>query len=192
MSSILYYSNYCDPSKKLLFELSRSKIKDDIHFVCIDNRKEGDKKTIHILLANGQKLLLPPSVNKVPALLLLNRGHQVLFGNEIYNHLKTKMNNFKKQATNNNQEPLAFSIYEMGSTLSDNYSYLDQTADDLSAKGKGGLRILHNYVTLDTYCPIETPPESYVPDKIGDVDLGKIQQRRNKDIEKYNVKRLKN
>ena len=29
MSCILYYSNYCKPSKKLLFELSKSKIKED-------------------------------------------------------------------------------------------------------------------------------------------------------------------
>ena len=193
MSSILYYSNYCEPSKKLLFTLSRSKIKEDIHFVCIDKRVKGPKEETHILLENGQKLLLPPTVVKVPALLLLFRGHQVLFGKEIYTHLKQKMDHSKTVATQNNQEPLAFSTYEMGNTLSDNYSYLDLTAADLSAKGDGGLRILHNYVTLDANtCPIETPPESYVPDKIGNVDLGKIQMKRNLDIEKYNVKKLKN
>jgi hypothetical protein len=191
MSSILYYSNYCDPSKKLIFELSRSKVKDEIHFVCIDHRVKGPKDTTHIILDNGQKLLLPDTVIKVPALLLLFRGHQVLFGDEIYKHLKQRMNKFTQEATQNNQEPLAFSFSEMGSNLSDNYSYLDQTADDLSAKGKGGLRILHNYVTLDSKCPIETPPESYVPDKIGNVDLGKIQMKRNEDIEKYNVNKLK-
>ena len=191
MSSILYYSNFCEPSKKLLFELSRSKIKEDIHFVCIDNREKGPENATHILLSNGQKLLLPPQVVKVPALLLLFRGHQVLFGKEIYTHLKEKMDHVKTVATQNNQEPLAFSIYEMGNTLSDNYSYLDLNSDDLSAKGNGGLRILHNYVTLDATCPIETPPESYVPDKIGNVDLGKIQMKRNQDIEKYNVNKLK-
>ena len=55
MSSILYYSNYCDPSKKLLFELSRSKIKEELHFVCIDNREKGPKNSTHIILENGQK-----------------------------------------------------------------------------------------------------------------------------------------
>jgi hypothetical protein len=188
MSSILYYSNYCDPSKKLLFELSRSKIKEDIHFVCIDKREKGPKDEMHIILPNGQKLLLPPTVIKVPALLLLFRGHQVLFGQEIYQHLKEKMNILKTEATKNNQEPLAFSIYEMGKSLSDNYSYLDMSADDLSAKGKGGLRILHNYVTLDTNYAIETPPENYVPDKLGQVDLGNIQMSRQQDIQKYQTK----
>ena len=188
MSSILYYSNYCEPSKKLLFELSRSKIKDDIHFVCIDQRAKGPKNETHIILPNGQKLLLPPTVVKVPALLLLFRGHQVLFGQEIYQHLKEKMSTITTQATNNNQEPLAFSISEMGRSLSDNYSYLDLTADDLSAKGNGGMRILHNYVTLGTRDNIETPPENYSPDKIGKVNMAQIQLDRSKDIQKIQHK----
>ena len=58
MSSILYYSNFCDPSKKLLFELSRSKIKEELHFVCIDNREKGPKNSIHIILDNGQKTFI--------------------------------------------------------------------------------------------------------------------------------------
>jgi len=187
MSCILYYSNYCEPSKKLLFELSRSKIKEDIHFVCIDKRTQGPKNTTLINLENGQKLVLPPQVTRVPALLLLNRGQQILFGKSIYGHLKKKMQTIKTKATNNNQEPLAFSTSEMGNTLSDNFSFLDTTPEDLGAKGAGGLRILHNYVTLGNSCAIETPPESYTPNKIGDVDLGKIQQQRNMDIQ--NTKR---
>jgi len=93
------------------------------------------------------------------------------------------MKEIKMKATNNNEEPLAFSTYEMGNTLSDTYSYLDISPADLGAKGAGGLRILHNYVTLGDSCVIETPPESYTPNKIGDVDLGKIQQQRNLDIQ---------
>ena len=50
-------------------------------------------------------------------------------------------------------------------------------------KGPGGLRILHNYVTLENSCTIETPPENYTPDKIGEIDLGKIQQARHAEIQ---------
>ena len=71
----------------------------------------------------------------------------------------------------------------MGNTLSDNYSYLDTSPEDLSAKGAGGLRILHNYVTLDGVSGIDTPPEDYQPDKIGEIDLGKIQQKRQQEIQ---------
>ena len=71
----------------------------------------------------------------------------------------------------------------MGTCMSDNYSYLDQTSSDLSAKGNGGTRQMHSFVKLNNNNKIETPPEDYIPDKIGEVDLGKIQQQRQKDIE---------
>ena len=38
MSCILYYSNHCEPSQQLLQIISRSKITETIHFICIDNR----------------------------------------------------------------------------------------------------------------------------------------------------------
>ena len=86
-------------------------------------------------------------------------------------------------ATQNNQEPLAFSMTEMGCTLSDNYSYLDMTPEELSAKGNGGLRQMHNYATIDFHQTIATPPDDYVADKVGEVDLGRMAQVRNEDIQ---------
>ena len=185
MSCILYYSNFCNPSKKILYDLGRTSLKDDIHFVCIDKRLRGEDNAVNILLPNGQALLLPPTVVKVPALLLLYQGNRILFGNDIYTYFKPKMEEIKNRATKMNQEPLAFSFTEMGNSLSDTYSYLDLKPDDLSAKGDGGLRILHNYVTLEDACTIETPPENYVSDKIGDIDMGKVQQARINELLKH-------
>ena len=82
MSSIFYYSNYCQFSKSLLQKISKNKIKDQMHFICIDRRKKEGNAT-YIILENGQEILLPNTVTKVPALLLLNRGHHVLFGSDI-------------------------------------------------------------------------------------------------------------
>ena len=70
MSSILYYSNYCPHSKKIIGTLSKTVSKDDVYFACIDNR-ENNGGRINIVLQNGQKLILPPHVNKVPALFLI-------------------------------------------------------------------------------------------------------------------------
>ena len=70
----------------------------------------------------------------------------------------------------------------MGSSLSDNYSYLDMSAEDLSAKGSGGLRQMHHYCTITQNDPIATPPDDYEPDKVGTVDLGKLQMQRADDI----------
>ena len=72
----------------------------------------------------------------------------------------------------------------MGSGLSDNYSYLDMSADELSAKGNGGLRILHSYVQVDQNQVIATPPDDYVPNKVGSVDMDKIMAQRSADIKK--------
>ena len=69
--------------------------------------------------------------------------------------------------------------------LSDNYSYLDQSAEELSAKGNGGTRQMHSYCTITQNDIIATPPDDYEPNKIGEVDLGKLQmERANEDRQK--------
>ena len=81
---------------------------------------------------------MPPEINQVPALLLLNRGNRIIYGNEVMELFEPIIQENNKD-TNNNIEPLAFSYYEMELYLSDNYSYLDQNSDELSTKGKGGM-----------------------------------------------------
>ena len=66
--------------------------------------------------------------------------------------------------------------------LSDNYSYLDMSAEELSAKGNGGLRMMHNYCTINQNQTIATPPDDYEPDKVGSVDLGKLQMQRANEV----------
>lgn len=183
MTEVLYYSNFCPHSKELLLYLSKSKKKDDIHFICIDKREKHVDGTMHIILETGKRLLLPPNVTSVPSILLLHHGNRTINGlKEIYNYFKpgeTKINN---EATMDNGEPSAFSLSEMGSMLSDNYSYLDMTPDELSAKGNGGLRMKHSFIEINESQSIQTPPEDYIPNKVGEVDLGKLEQERNKDI----------
>jgi hypothetical protein len=189
MSCIIYYSNHCDKSKAVLSALSKSRVQDDIHFLCIDKRvkAENGSGAWHILTETGEKVLLPPQVNRVPALLLLNKGHMVLYGEQILQHFQPKNVALNNQATNFNGEPNSFSLgrESMGGfgVASDNYSFLDQSADELSAKGNGGMRQLYNYATLDLVDKIETPPDNYSPDKVGSVSLEQLQQKRNSDIQ---------
>ena len=65
MSSILYYSNFCEHSKKLLQTLSKTQVSKDIHFICIDKRIKDEKGKVHIVLENGQKIIMPENVSKV-------------------------------------------------------------------------------------------------------------------------------
>lgn len=160
MSSILYYSNFCEHSKKLLQNVSKSQVSKDIHFICIDKRtKEGNK--MYIVLENGQKIVMPEHVSRVPALLLLNNNYQVLYGEAIFQHLKPRQEEEVKQATFNNLEPMAFAFGGLsgGGIASDNYSFLDMDSDELAAKGNGGLRQMHNYVDLSYVDKINTPDD---------------------------------
>ena len=188
MSCIIYYSNHCDKSKAVLTALSKSQVSNDIHFLCIDKRVKSGTGAWHILTETGEKVLLPPQVNRVPALLLLNKGHMVLYGDQILQHFQPKNVALNNEATGFNGEPNAFALgrESMGSgfgVASDNYSFLDQSPDELSAKGNGGMRQLYNYATIDLVDKIETPPDNYSPDKVGSVSLEKLQQQRNSDIQ---------
>lgn len=193
MSCIIYYSNHCDKSKAVLTALSKSRVQDDIHFLCIDKRMRASNGSgaWHIVTETGEKVLLPPQVNRVPALLLLNKGHMVLYGEQILQHFQPKNVALNNAATDFNGEPNAFSLgrESMGGfgVASDNYSFLDQSPDELSAKGNGGMRQLYNYATIDTMDKIETPPDNYSPDKVGSVSLEQLQQKRNSEIQQTNA-----
>jgi hypothetical protein len=188
MSSILYYSNFCDHSKKIIQVLSKSKINKDIHFICIDKRISENNET-YIILENGQKIILPKTVNCVPALLLFNENYKILYGNSILEYLKPKEEIETQKATNNNFEPLNFSFgnaISSSNIVSDNYSFLDMEPDDLSAQGNGGLRQTHNYVTLQYENRIYTPEDETdykTKNKIpSDLTLEKLQESREKEF----------
>jgi len=187
MSSILYYSNFCDKSKKILQTLAKSNIKEELHYLCIDKRVKGSTGSWYIVLENGEKIIMPPQVNRVPALLLMKQGHQVLYGDQILAHLQPRDTALNMAATNNNGEPSPFSLNHdcIGGfgVASDTFSYWDQTSEDLSAKGNGGMRQLYNYATIDSDIRINAPKEDYTPDKIGSVSLENLQQQRNNEIQ---------
>ena len=184
--NVLYYSNYCEHSKKLLQTLSKSQISNDIHFMPIDNRvKEGGN--LYIILQNGNKIIMPNNISKVPALLVLN-DKQVLYGDSIYHYLKPKQEVITKKATNNNMEPMAFSLGgggAFGGIASDQYSFLDISPDDMTSKGNGGLRQMHNYVLLGNNDIISTPTDDvdYKSEKTsGNLTIEQLQQQRDQDM----------
>ena len=180
MSCILYYSNFCENSKKILSNISKSSVKSNIHFICID-RRVNKNNNIYIILENNQEIVLPKTITAVPSLLLLNKDYKVLFGNDINEYLKPVQHVEKNIATNFNGEPSAFSINNSFSgVVSDNFSFLDQNSDELSAQGSGGLRQLYNYVTLDNNDKIYTPDEDYVPDKVTSDSVKSFEEERNK------------
>jgi hypothetical protein len=197
MSSILYYSNFCEPSKKLLQTVSKTQMAKDIHFICIDNRVKDSNGKIFIVLQNGQRIIMPENVTKVPALLLLNQNYKVIYGDDIYRHFKPVQQVQVKQATQNNMEPSAFGFSGLGSAfgsgiVSDNYSFLDQNDDELSVKGNGGVRQMHNYVSLNDSMNLtmHLPQDEaeYKTDKMkeGETSVEALQRKRDQDMSNIN------
>jgi hypothetical protein len=190
MSSILYYSNFCEHSKKILQTLSKSSVAKDIHFICIDKRVKDSNNKVYIILPNEQKIIMPENVTKVPALLLLNQNYAVLYGESIYNHFKPEEKQITKQSTSNHLEPLAFSFgLGFGGVASDNYSFLDMDSDSLGTKGNGGLRQMHNYVSLNSEQQFNIPTPSDDFDykqsnkiKDGEMKIEDLQRQREQEL----------
>lgn len=190
MSCILYYSNFCQHSKLMLQKLAQSPLKKDIHFVCIDKRAIKNNKT-YLILENGQDLILPSNITRVPALLLLS-NYSAVFGEEIYEYFKPKEEVHVREATQNNMEPLAFSMNGLNNygIFSDQFSFFDMDASELAAKGEGGMRQLHNYIPLNdmTQQAIYTPEDGGNQSKIentklkNEMTVERIQQLRENDL----------
>jgi len=181
MSRVLYYSNHCAHCKNILVKLSRSSIKADIHFLCIDKRFKIDGKT-YIILEDGDKILLPKNISKVPALMLLYKNNEVLFGEEIENYFNVIIKNKEEIQTNNRNvesEPQSFSMMNsQGFVKSDVYSFIDLTPEELGAKGNGGTRMMYNYASLNNMEKINTPEEDYKPNKVDETEIKKYQEER--------------
>lgn len=162
MSYILYYSNYCNYSKNVLNIISKNpSVPKDVHFICIDKRIQEKGKTF-IILENGQKIIMPENIQKVPSLLLINDGFRVIDNAEhIIQFFQPRKQQEMREATMNNMEPVAFGFEGGGScVVSDNFSFLDQDSKQMEAKnGTGGLRQMHNYVALNDSSIIYTPED---------------------------------
>lgn len=193
MNCILYYSRYCDVCKKYLQILSKSEHQKDIHFICIDKRTKDSNNKTYIILENSQKIILPDNVTKVPALLLLNQGYEVLFGDQILQYLKPVKQQEIKRATQNNMEPMAFSLGG-GCIASDQYSFLDMDSEELNTKGSGGMRQMHNYVPLNYSDTITTPTDEhdYKEGRSGgnqEMTVEKLQQMRDQELSSLSMKK---
>jgi hypothetical protein len=181
---ILYYSNHCKHSQKLLQSLVKGGLSDKINFVNIDNRRR-DPQTgqTYIFLENGSKVIMPPNIHSVPTLLIIKENYRVILGDEIIKYYHPQLINKQSQQTLSNGEPLAYQLNKSnGGTniVSEQFTFFNLTPDELSAKGKGGNRQMYNYVTTDSaYQSINTPEDNYKADKVSsDVTVDKIQQQR--------------
>tara|TARA_Y200000002_G_C22671799_1_gene660345 strand:+ start:801 stop:1376 length:576 start_codon:yes stop_codon:yes gene_type:complete len=187
---ILYYSNYCKHSQKIVQTLVKSNMQEKISFICIDKRKKDprDNQT-YITLENGAKILMPPNIHSVPALLLVKNNFMVLYGDDILQNFHNDMKENSSQIVKENGEPLGYDLFgsmTRSNIVSEKFTDYNMTAEELSSKSNSKSRNMHNYVSAsESNIFINTPEENYKPDKISnEVTIDSLQQKRIDEIEK--------
>ena len=185
---ILYYSNYCKHSQNVLQTLVKSNLSKKVSFISIDKRKiDPATNQMKILLENGSQVILPPNIKSVPSLLLVNKNFQVILGSDIVKHYHKDIKENIHNTTPTGGEPSGYhlGISSGGTNIqSEHFTSYNLSPDELSAKGNGGNRNLHNYVSVNNDLQlIQTPPDDYTSDKISsDVTLDTLQQQRMDDV----------
>ena len=186
----LYYSNYCKHCQRILQFLVKGNLANKINFLCIDKRERDPKNNqSYIILEDGKRVVMPPNIQSVPSLLLIQQKYRVITGDDIIQHYQhfVNENSNKRQQIMQKIEPIGTSLMQSSggmNIVSEQYTMYDLTPDELSAKGNGGRRQLYNYVSVnDQGMSIQTPPDTYEPDKISkDLTLNTLQQQRINEI----------
>lgn len=186
---ILYYSNFCKHCQKLVSTLAKSNLSDKVSFICIDKRISDPKTNqTYIQLENGSKVIMPPNVSSVPSLLLVQKQYRIISGgDDIMKHFHPQLKEQNDLATRSNGEPMGYHVsnFNGGTNItSEQYTLYSMTPEELSSKGRGGNRQLYNYVpATDDIQLINTPPDTYRPDKVSNgVTIDSLQQQRMDEI----------
>jgi hypothetical protein len=185
---ILYYSNHCPSSQKVIQYIAKFGLIDKVNAICIDKRSiDKTSGQIFVQLENGKKIMLPPNVHSVPSLLVVKNNYSAIFGQQIIKYFEPLAISKMEQAHQLNGEPIGVSLAPSSSgvtILSEQYTLYDLSPDDLSAKSRSEKRPMYNYVSANHQpYKIPTPPYTYRPDKIGEsVSIETLTQKRNNDI----------
>lgn len=177
MKYVLFYSNRCEHSRKVLATVSRLSAAEETSFVCIDAREIRNGKQCAIL-TDGKAVPLPDSLVNVPSLLMLEKSNTMIVGEAVVEHFEREY----APTIAASQDPAAFSFSEMAG-LSDGYAYLDLSAEEMLAQGTGGQRIMHSFSALQQHQSITTPQQ--VDDsapKVGSVNMEDLLARRASEV----------
>lgn len=164
---VLYYSNNCKHSQKLLAHLAKIGVLEKYNFICIDRRSvDPNTRQVSITLDRGVKASLPPNVSRVPTLLLVNQKFTAIIGDEIYNYVNANVKKTQDPtnlAVENGGEPIGYILSPSSggvNIISETYTMYNAPPEELSAKGTGGTRQMHNYVSVSRdQVSIQTPQD---------------------------------
>jgi hypothetical protein len=167
---VLYYSNNCKFCQKLLAHLAKIGVLEKYNFVCIDRRSiDPNTRQVSITLDRGVKASLPPNVSRVPTLLLVNQKFTAVIGDDIYTYVNANVKQDPNNlAVQNGGEPIGYILSPSSggvNIISETYTMYNAPPEELSAKGTGGTRQMHNYVPVNRDpAAIQTPTDEFAAD----------------------------
>lgn len=177
---ILYYSNQCPNSRKVIDYISKNSLIEQLNCICIDKRST-DPKTgqIYIERENGKFIMLPPNVHGVPAILIAKQNYRTIYGGDIITYLEPLVSAKISRTTAVHGEPLAMSYNISSDVSSDKFTYYNGRQSDTMSNYS-----ITNHIEQ---MRIPTPAEDYKSNKIvsdeGMQLMDAFQQKRNADIQ---------
>lgn len=156
---LLFYSNLCQYSQDTLRTISKKNIRNLFMTICIDNPKFQSS--------------IPAFVDRVP--FILTNNQEIVIDDNIQLFLEI----ISKQTTKDELTP--YSTLEMGSKLSDGFSYI---TDGENAPDTFGWS--HNFVRLDAEIPMINPPidtSQEKGNKRSNVHFESLLQERDRDLD---------
>ena len=197
---ILYYSNMCKHSQKVVQFVVSNQLTDQLSCICVDKRKrDANNNQTMVILENGKTVMLPPNLQSIPAVLCVKRNYTLVLGTDpiieyLQEKFSTKYTNMQFEnphnPTNNQRaqqrDPMGMTLdgLTMNSNIrSEPYTSYSMTTDDLSAKSTSQNRPLHHYTSVHDEFSIPTPEDTYRPDKVSsNVTIDVLQQQRNVEV----------
>ena len=182
MIGVLYYGRSCAHSQALLRKLSQQGISEKLRFVPVDQRERRGEQTLAIL-DNGSRVLIPPAVTAVPALLDI-RDKNVYSGPDVLQRLAAEAERLKRAATGVEREPLAFSEISGSSDSGTAFTFISDDPEALLAQGSGGTQRESFFAGVDDNVRIGIAEEGSggADGKVTDSDYEALLARRAADV----------
>ena len=174
MIGVLYYGRSCQHSQSLLRTIAKQGISDKLRFVPVDNREQRGEQTLAVL-DNGSRVLIPPAVTAVPALLDI-RDKNVYKGPDVAQRLAAEAERAARAATGVEKEPMAFSDISSGGDTA--FTFISDDPQALLAQGSGGTKVESFFAGVDENVRIGVTEDSDGSGKITDSDYEALLARR--------------
>ena len=195
---VFYYSNHCRHCPRIIQFITKNGLTDRLNCVCVDRRERSSENgAIYVQLDNGARVVLPPNVNCVPALIQVSNKYALVVGDDILAYLQGRaapgMHSSVGAPARANGEPLGASpgaLSHSGNIVSDSFSAYSESSGGSSLGGPPGRDTGHYAPVGGAQGIISGPDDAYRSGKMtGDdtaASIAALERQRSADVARDN------